>query len=178
MRFAMSLLYSCCTYLVNSPGVRKLTVSGTFFIFFPGHLPPIVSLQLRHRCSSLSVAVLWRKLRKQARGKMSRRFFPSGRLPCYWSEAVNLPRTAASDVPGLRLASALPLPSRAGRRSEREFRGHAGGVLSSLPGLASFPALVPQCGKRFLRNSTFLRQHAGVKKRLLMVELYQKDGRR
>ena len=110
---------------------------------------------------------------------------------------MNLPRTAASDVPGLRPVSALPLPSRAGSRSEREFQGHGGGVLSSLPGLTSLLALVPQFprdeslgyylspsglgwsgGKRFLRNSTFLRQHAGVKKRLLMVELYQKVGRR
>jgi hypothetical protein len=29
-------------------------------------------------------------------------------------------------------------------------------------------------GKRFLRDSTFLRQHAGVKKRLLVVELYRR----
>jgi hypothetical protein len=91
--------------------------------------------------------------------------------------------------------SALLLPSRTGRRSEREFLGHAGGVLSSLPGfalaepgLASLLALFTQFpsdeslgyflspfglgwpdGKRFLRNSTFLRQHVGVKKRLLMA---------
>ena len=67
-----------------------------------------------------------------------------------------------------------PLPSRTGRRSERGFRGHVGGVLSSLAGLASFLAPVPQCGKDFLRNSTFLRQHGGVKKRLLMVEVYHR----
>jgi hypothetical protein len=51
----------------------------------------------------------------------------------------------------LRPVSALPLPSRTGRRSEREFRGHVGGVLPPLPGfalaepgLASLLALVPQ----------------------------------
>ena len=63
-----------------------------------------------------------------------------GDLTCYHAtgpRAANLPGTTASGVP--RPHPPLPdlLPGRAGHRSERRFRGHAGGVLSSRPGLVA-----------------------------------------
>ena len=88
-----------------------------------------------------SRAQLWLRLCVSGHPRRPRRLAV---LPCYWPKAINLPRHDRLGHARPAPALSTPLPSRAGRRSEQEFQGHARRVLSSLPGLASFLAPVPQ----------------------------------